>query len=460
MAKKSAAKKTTRKKATKKKATKKKTTKAKAPATKKKPESSQPTQGQKPKSVQSSLTSLARTINKRSEGEYGYTAAGEFYSDITGWISTGCTPLDVTLWGGWPRGRVINIEGDPSQGKSTLMEAAMAQNHKVGGANVLLMSESCIDSQRMQREGVDLSSLLPLEIDTFEQGVFYIYDVLMARKKLDPAWCAKHPLLLAWDTPSNAQEQHIFENPEAAFDKGMASKARNVRSALRTIVPLAGRLNVTIMLLLQQHQKIGPYGGKDVDCGGGPKFNASLRIHARQVEKLYVPGMNDREIGIISLFDIRKSKAGCPPFRTLEAVIRSWDGIDNDASMFRYLRDSWAVDPCPVCGGKKATERNGQRVWESEAWKTCEQCNGTGSVYHLIDGNPANVCVEGKDSSGKNTQWRYIFGWPNEEKITTTDSTLRQTLDERPGLRTWMAEQCWLRCTRGEPAVFHPVEAV
>lgn len=454
-----AKKKPAKKKTAKKKAAKKKTTKKrKSSAKKKTTDSKSASPGRRPKSVESSLASVARVVNTRSRKDYGYVAAGENYSDIRDWISTGCTPFDVQLWGGWPRGRVINIEGDPSQGKSTLMEAAMAQNHRVGGANVLLMSESCIDSQRMQREGVDMSTLLPLEIDTFEQGVFYIYDVLTERRKLDPAWCEKHPLLLAWDTPSNAQEQHIFDNPEAAFDKGMASKARNVRSALRTIVPLAGRLNVTIMLLLQQHQKIGPYGGKEVDCGGGPKFNASLRVHARQVDKIYAPGMNDREIGIVSLFDIRKSKAGCPPFRNVEAVIRSWDGIDNDASMFRFLLDSWAVDPCPVCGGKKPTVKNGQRVWESQAWKTCEQCNGTGSVYHLIDGETKTVCVEGKTSLGNNTQWRYIFGWPEEEKITTTDSNLRQTLNERPGLRTWMAEQCWLRCTRGEPAVFHPVE--
>lgn len=446
MAKKKSAtkKKSTRKKAAKKKAAKK-TTATKAPATKR-----------KPKSVASSLTSLGNQINKRSVADHGYEAAGEYYSDITDWASTGCTPLDVMMWGGLPRGRIISIEGDPSQGKSTLMESVFAQNHRIDGGNILLMSESCLDAQRMQREGVDLTTLLPLEIDTFEQGVFYMHDALKQRETFDSAWCAKHPLVIGWDTPSNAQEQHIFDNPEDTFGQGMASKARSVRSALRTIVPLAGRLNVTILLLFQQHQKIGPYAGKDIDCGGGPKFNASLRIQARQIERLVSPTMTDREIGIISRFEIIKSKAACPPFRHCETVIRAWDGMDNDASMFRFLRDVPCVDPCPTCGGRMAN--SDRTAWVSDTWKTCETCNGSGEVYHLIDKQATNVCVEGKTSGGNATQWRYIFGWPGEEKITTTDADLGAALDARPGLRTWLAEQCWRRCSKPTPAIFHAVE--
>lgn len=460
-----AKKKATKKKTVKKKTTKKKRTKKKSTSTKTETKQTAQKTLRRPKSVQSALSSLARQVNKNSQEKYGYTAAGEYYSDVDDWISTGCTPLDVTLWGGWPRGRVVAIQGDPSQGKSTLMESTLAQNDKVGGANVLLMSESCLDASRMRRQGVNLENLLPLEIDTLDQGVFYMRDALLQRETFDPAWCKAHPLVIAWDTPSNAQEQHIFDDPEAMFDAGMASKARAVRAALRTIVPLAGRLNVTILLLFQQHQKIGtPYSGKDVDCGGGPKFNASLRIKAWQAERIYNPNMTDREIGIVSGFELIKSKAGCPPFRQAEAVIRALDGIDNDASMFRFLRESWCVDPCPTCGGRKAVEKKGVRQWESDAWKSCEACNQSGEVYHLIDHNdkqgavPTRLCVVGKNSSGNATQWRYIFGWPGEEKICTTDAELSKALDERPGLRTWLAEQCWRRCTKPTPPKTHPVE--
>jgi len=411
-----------------------------------------------PKSVASSLTSLASQINKQSQIEYGYKAAGAYYSDITDWISTGCTPLDVLLWGGWPRGRVISIEGDPSQGKSTLLESALAQNHLIGGANILLMSESCLDSQRMQREGVSLDTMLPLEIDTLEQGWFYIRDALVQRNEFDLKWCNEHPLVIGWDTPSNSQEQHIFENPDNMFGMGMTSKARSIRSALRTIVPMAGRLNVTIFLLLQQHQKIGPYAGKDVDCGGGPKFMASLRVRARQVERIVSPTLVDREIGIVSSFKILKSQAGCPPFRETEGVIRAWDGMDNDASMFRFLRSVPCVDPCPSCGGRVAETVSGVRRWKSTNFRTCSQCNATGEVYHLIDGEQKKVYETGLTTSSNATQWRYIFGWPPEEKITTTDANLRQTLDERPGLRTWLAYQCWRCCSKQEPAMVHPVE--
>jgi len=451
-------KKTVKKKVAKKKITKKKATKKKVAAKEPAVKRTAAARNVRPKSVQASLNSLAGKINKKSVEEYGYEAAGEYYSDITSWVSTGCTPLDVQTWGGFPRGRVSSIEGDPSQGKSTLMESTFAENSKVGGINILLMSESCLDYQRMQRQGILMDSLLPLTIDTFEQGVFYMYDTLMTRATYDPAWCEEHPLIIAWDTPSNAQEQHIFDDPEATFAAGMASKARSMRGALRTIVPLAGRLKVTLLLLFQQHQKIGPYGGKETDCGGGPKFNASLRITATSYKSnnLFSPTISDREIGILSKFYLAKSKAGCPPFREAYSIIRSWDGIDNDSSMFLFLRDSWVVDPCPTCGGRIPNLET--MKWESEAWKECAACNKSGDVFHLIDGEPTHICVEGKTATGSATQWRYIMGFPGEEKITTTDAELRQALDARPGLRTWMAQQCWKRCSKPEPAVFHAVE--
>jgi len=452
--KKDAKKKTVKKKATKKKAA------AKEPAVKR----TKAARNVRPKSVQAALNSLAGSINKKSVVDHGYEAAGEYYSDITEWVSTGCTPFDVQLWGGFPRGRVNSIEGDPSQGKSTLMESTFAENSKVGGINVLLMSESCLDYQRMQRQGILMDSLLPLTIDTFEQGVFYIHDTLKQRETFDLAWCKEHPLIIAWDTPSNAQEQHIFDDPEATFAAGMASKARSMRGSLRTIVPLAGRLNVTLILLFQQHQKIGPYGGKEVDCGGGPKFNASLRVTATSYksDNIFSPTISDQDIGIVSKFYINKSKAGCPPFREADSIIRSWDGIDNDASMFRFLRESWVVDPCPTCGGKIPDYET--MKWEKDAWRSCEACNKSGDVFRLLDlgdgkgPQPQHVCAEGQTVTGSATQWRYIYGFPGEEKITTTEAELHDALDARPGLRTWMAQQCWKRCSKPEPAVFHSVE--
>lgn len=407
----------------------------------------------------SSLSSIANKINKRSEKDYGYDVADQAFSDITDWITTTCTPLDVTLWGGYPRGRVIEIHGDPSVGKSTSMEAAFAGNQRVAGECVLIMSESCIDKKRMVREGIDMSRILFVEGNTVEDNILYIYDVLRAREEMDPEACRKNPLILGWDTPSNSQERAIWENPDKEFTGGMASKARTVRNALRTITPLAGRLNVSVFLLLQVHQKIGtPYAGKDTDCGGGPKFNASLRINARQKEKIE---SDDPEMtGIVSELTVIKSKAGCPPFRKCDVVIRSLTGIDNDMSMFLYLRSVPLCDHCPACGGKKAiVDAAGNRVWESMVWKTCPTCNGSGRVYRLFDkGQWTNIGVEGKDHNGNKTQWKYIVGWPPDPNIAFRDDDIRKVCDARPGLRTWMAEQCWAQCTKPEPPKIHPVE--
>ena len=412
-----------------------------------------------PSSLSSNLSSLATKINARSEKDYGYDVADQSYSDITDWITTTCTPLDVTLWGGYPRGRVIEIHGDPSVGKSTALEAAFAGNQRVAGECVLLMSESCIDRNRMVREGIDMSRILFVEGNTVEDNIIYIYDVLRHRETRDPDWCKAHPMILGWDTPSNSQERAKWDDPDKEYTGGMASKARTVRDALRTITPLAGRLNVSVFLLLQVHQKIGSiYAGKDTDCGGGPKFNASLRINARQKDK--IESDDPLMVGIVSEFTIYKSKAGCPPFRKCDVVIRSMTGIDNDMSMFLYLRGVPLCDPCPTCGGKIATvDAKGQRVWSSMLWKTCPVCNGTGLVYRLFaKGATTNIGLEGKNEKGDKTQWRYILGWPQEPNIAFREDELRKILDARPGLRTWMAQQCWSQCTKPEPPLIHPVE--
>lgn len=438
----------------------KKATKKKSVAVKKK--SKKKGDPLQPKTVRQSLSQLATKINERSGVNYGFASAGEFYSDITSWITTTCTPFDVMLWGGFPRGRIIDIHGDPSQGKSTLMEAVFIGNQRVGGENICLVSEGCLDTKRMGRCGLDLDSYLPVEMDTVEDGYHYILEVLKHRQALDPAYVLDHPTVLGWDTMSNAQERYLIENPDDAFGQGMASKARNIRQMLRTIVPLATRLNVTIILLFQTHARIGKgYSGKDTDCGGGPKFNASLRLHAKwSGEKLFKPGMAAQEIGIYSQFLMVKSRVGPPPFSNITIPIRAWDGIDNDLAMFNALREVWVTDSCPVCGGKIANtpDLSGKRFWLSESFKTCDQCNKTGSVFHLIGGNPSTICIDGVSSAGNATQYRYIYGWPNEGKITFKEGELRGVLDARPGLRTWMAEQCWKQCAKPEPPVFHPVE--
>jgi len=419
-----------------------------------------------PESVASALSSLQESINARSSAaELGYKAAGQFHSDITNWLSTGCTPSDVGMWGGWPRGRIMTIEGESSQGKTTMLESAMAQNEKVGGINILVTSEHSIDRQRMMREGLTDKSLMVVEVDTLEQGFSYIYDTLMNRISWGEDFSRQHPLVIGWDTPSNAQEQNIFDDPDAMFSEGMASKARKVRSILRSIGPLSSRLGATLFLLLQKHKKIGNYGGTEVDCGGGPKYNATFRMQMRVVDRIFTPGIDDRNIGVVSMMELYKSKGSAPPFRSSEIVIRSWDGVDNDASMYRFLRDVYVVDPCPVCGGKiPIVDESGKLVWKSLSFRMCTQCNGSGEVFRLIDrgdgkgASPTKICADGLSSAGNATQWRYIFGWPGEDKITTTEKDLRSTFDARPGLRTWLAEQCWRMCSKPEPAKFHPVE--
>lgn len=409
-----------------------------------------------PKSVQDSLLALSRTINSHSQKQWAFEAAGQWYSDFNDWISTTCVPLDVLLWGGIPRGHFTDIHGDPSQGKSTLLEGCIIGNQRRGGASVVLMSEHCFDKDRMKRAGVDFNNLLPVEIESLAQGTQYIFDALQQRLEFPPEWNHAHPLLIAWDTPSNAQEEDIRLDPSNIFSQGMASKARSVRSLFRSIQPLAGRLGVTVVFLFQMHAKIGQaYVGKDTDCGGGPKYAASLRLHARQIEKIFTPTMADELIGIKSEIKIVKSKCGPPAFRSVLVPMRGMTGLDNDLAMFDFCQDLFVVDTCATCGGKVPTidKKTGKLAWESEAFRTCDPCNRSGEIIHLFGGDAPmrKICSQGVSSNGNATAWRYICGWPQEPEICFNESQLKVTFDNRPGLRQWLADQCTRKCSKPTP---------
>lgn len=269
------------------------------------------------------------------------------YCLINDWITTTCVPLDCLLWGGIPRKRITEIFGHNSEGKSSLLERLFLGNQLAGGYNALILSEGSIDPERMQRQGVDLNSMLLSEIGSFEEGVYLIGEIF---NKIERDEFLKGiPVLIGWDTISNSEEESKRKtgNPYA---EGMASKARNIRAALRHITPQLGRLNVTMVFISQTHATLGDMFGPgfSTDGGGGIKFNASLRLWIKRTA-IIKPESKDEvlpydKIGIWSSCRIEKSKCGPPPFRSVEFPIRSFSGIDNDLAMYEYVKDFPAYD--------------------------------------------------------------------------------------------------------------------
>jgi RecA/RadA recombinase len=321
------------------------------------------------------------------------------YAQIKSWVSTTCVPLDAILWGGFPRKRVIELFGHPSEGKSTLLESCFLGNQLAGGYNVLILSEGSIDQDRMKRQGIDLDRMVLSEIDSFEEGVHLIVKVFENIRTNE--FLHNVPVVIGWDSLSNSQEEDVRKtgNPYAG---GMSSKARNIRRAMRLITPQLGRLNATLIFLSQTHQTIGQmYGpGFAVDGGGGVKFNASLRIWVKKMQTIVHP--DPFEIGIMSNCKIEKSKCGPPPFREVTVVFNSFRGLDNDGTMYNTLSLTPAKDP------------QGQPI--------------------MYKNEPANVI----HTSGS---WKKLFGMPGEPEITFYERDFR-SLMEKPGVRQYMSDAC------------------
>ena len=138
------------------------------------------------------------------------------------------------------------------------------------------------------------------------------------------------------------------------------------------------------------------------------KFNTSLRVHVKRISKLYEEGMDYQDVGIVSKFVIDKSKCGPPPFRGVEYVIRSYTGIDNDTSMCNYLQNVPVLDAA------------GQPIKSRGELLPVVEKGGWYKLHGFKDGTPLN--------------FRY-----NE---------LRPWLDQNPGVRQYMADQCLRTCPR------------
>lgn len=296
---------------------------------------------EKGKAIESALLQIEKKFGKGSIMKLGDRPRQDF-----GAISTNCLSLDAAIGvGGFPRGRIVEVYGPESSGKTTLALTVVASAQRTGGVCAYIDAEHAMDPEYAQKLGVNIDDMLISQPDSGEQAL-EIAETLVRSNSIDVIVIDSVAALV----------------PRAELDGEMGDslpglQARLMSQALRKITAIVSSSNTCFIFINQLREKIGVFFGSPETTTGGKalKFYASLRLDIRRIGAIKD---GDKVVGNRTRVKVVKNKCA-PPFRESEFDIMYGEGISRTGDLLDLAVNHNIVDKAGAWFSYKG-ERLGQ----------------------------------------------------------------------------------------------------
>ena len=291
-------------------------------------------------------------------------------------IPTGSITLDMALGvGGYPKGRVIEIYGPESSGKTTLAIHAIAEAQKAGGIAAFIDAEHAFDSSYAQQLGVDVDNLLISQPDNGEQAL-EIADSLIRSSAID---------IIVIDSVAALVPKAEIDGEMG--DSHIGLQARLMSQALRKLAGCISKTHCIVIFINQLREKIGvSYGNPEVTTGGRAlKFYSTIRLDVRRIESLKQAG---EVVGNRTRVKVVKNKIA-PPFKEAEFDIMFGEGISKVGDILDLAADINIVNKSGAWfayeGNKIGQGRENAKNFLKENTKICDEIEKKVRAYYKLD---------------------------------------------------------------------------